>query len=139
MSLKIHPDGTVELANEEDVRLYWFYQSINGNVSSVATPLASATAHEPSNTTVAFAPSCNKAKAIRVTRLQDSILQAIKGWEPQAPGRKEIAKHLEMDGQKVSEVLAELKRIGLITNGAPPNSWKWQLTDLAQTSWTPRK
>lgn len=137
MSLKIHPDGTVELANEEDIRLYQLYQAINGNGSPVATPVVSATAHEPPKTTAAAAPSHKTVKAIKVNREQDSILTAIKSWEPHAPGRKEIAEHLKMDAQKVSEQLAELKRIGLITNGAPPNSWKWQLTLLAQTAgWT---
>jgi hypothetical protein len=136
MSLKIHPDGTVELTSEEDIRLYKLYQEISGNGRPVATPVVPTTANEPPETTAAAAPS-HKDRPIRVHRGQDAILATIKGWEPHAPGRKEIAEHLKMDDQKVSEQLAELKRIGLIANGAPPNSWKWKLTHLAQTAgWT---
>jgi hypothetical protein len=133
MSLKIHPDGTVELATEEDILLYQRYQAISGNGGPVARPVVSAPPHEAPKTTAAAAPSHRTVRPIRVNREHDLILRKIKECE-EAPGRKEIAELTGIDPQRVSEQLAELKRIKLITNGAPPNSWKWQLTQLAQTA-----
>jgi predicted transcriptional regulator len=132
MSVKIHPDGTVELADEEDIRLYKLYQAISGNSGPVATPVVSTPVNEHLKTTAAAAPSHKTVKTIKVNRDQYSILNTIKDLEPEAPGRKEIADLLDMDPATVSVQLNELKRIGLLTNGAPPNTWKWRRTQLAQ-------
>lgn len=140
MSLKIHPDGTVELASEEDLRLYQLYQTMHGNGAPVASPAVPVNVDEPAETTAPATPSRKRVKRLRISSEQLSLLKTIKDLQPDAPGRSEISDLLEMRPQRVSEQLAELKRLGLATNGAPPNSWRWQLTSLAETSvdWTKR-
>jgi hypothetical protein len=144
MSIKIiRPEGTYELETEEDVLLFKkMFGTVNGH-SDVAAPAVSTVAHEPARATAAPSAITRRRKGKTVKEVngeQETILKLLQQWEPEAPTRNEIAELTEMSRQRVSEKLAELKRMDLVVNGAPPNSWKWQLTDRARTvGWARRK
>jgi hypothetical protein len=137
MSLKIHPDGTVELASEEDLRLYQLYQAMHGNGAAPApsTPAAN-TNDEPADVTAPPTPPRTRVTRIRISSEKASILRKIKEFQPDVPGRTDISDHLSMPRQRVSEQLAELKKLGLVTNGAPPNTWRWRLTESGENAIT---